>query len=179
MASGALSPGIKRPGCEADHSPPTSVKVKKTWVYTSTPPWSSWHDDLLVKHRDKFTLFSTNNYVRNRYFLLVCSNSMKTGQYNNWTKSDVKLFLCLTNNCLKILGGCAGWRSGNGRFSTRISDEICKSLWDFSLFCSVPPDWFWDIQRLSQDRFLSELFKSIIHPSTRRYIFWGIHSTVK
>jgi hypothetical protein len=32
----ALSPGVKRPGHEADHSLPTSVEVKKTWVYTST-----------------------------------------------------------------------------------------------------------------------------------------------
>jgi hypothetical protein len=35
---GALSQGVKRPGREADHSPPTSAKVKKTWIYTSTPP---------------------------------------------------------------------------------------------------------------------------------------------
>jgi hypothetical protein len=36
---GALFPGVKRPGREADHSPPTSAEVKKTWVYTSTPPY--------------------------------------------------------------------------------------------------------------------------------------------
>jgi hypothetical protein len=35
--SGALSPGVKRPGCEADHSPPASAEVKKMWIYTSTP----------------------------------------------------------------------------------------------------------------------------------------------
>jgi hypothetical protein len=29
----ALSLGVKWPG------PPTSIKVKKTWVYTSTPPY--------------------------------------------------------------------------------------------------------------------------------------------
>jgi hypothetical protein len=29
-------PGVKRPGREADHSPPTSAEVKKTWIYTST-----------------------------------------------------------------------------------------------------------------------------------------------
>jgi hypothetical protein len=33
----ALSPGIKRQGREADHSPPTNAKFKKTWVYPSTP----------------------------------------------------------------------------------------------------------------------------------------------
>jgi hypothetical protein len=36
----ALSPGVKRLGSEADHSPPTSAKVKKTWVYTSTAPYA-------------------------------------------------------------------------------------------------------------------------------------------
>jgi hypothetical protein len=37
---GALSPGVKRQGREADHSPPASAEVKKMWIYTSTP--SSW-----------------------------------------------------------------------------------------------------------------------------------------
>jgi hypothetical protein len=31
---GTLSPEIRRQGREADHSPPTSVLVKKTWIYT-------------------------------------------------------------------------------------------------------------------------------------------------
>jgi hypothetical protein len=31
-------PGVKRPGCEADHSPLSSVEVKNAWSYTSTPP---------------------------------------------------------------------------------------------------------------------------------------------
>jgi hypothetical protein len=34
---GALSPGLKQPGREADHSPPASAEVKKMLVYTSTP----------------------------------------------------------------------------------------------------------------------------------------------
>jgi hypothetical protein len=38
MGTGALFQGIKRPGREADHSPPTSAETKKTWIYTSTPP---------------------------------------------------------------------------------------------------------------------------------------------
>jgi hypothetical protein len=35
---GALSPRVKRPGREADHSPRASAEVKKMWIYTSTPP---------------------------------------------------------------------------------------------------------------------------------------------
>jgi hypothetical protein len=36
----ALSPGVKRPGRESDKSPPTTADAKKTWVYTSTPPFA-------------------------------------------------------------------------------------------------------------------------------------------
>jgi hypothetical protein len=32
-------PGVKRPGCQADYSHPTDAEVKKTWIYTSTPPY--------------------------------------------------------------------------------------------------------------------------------------------
>jgi hypothetical protein len=32
---------VKWPGCEADHSPPTSAEVKITWIYTSTPSYVS------------------------------------------------------------------------------------------------------------------------------------------
>jgi hypothetical protein len=32
--------GVKLPGREADHSPPTSAEVKKMWIYTSIPPYA-------------------------------------------------------------------------------------------------------------------------------------------
>jgi len=35
---GALSLGIKQLGREANHSPPSSVEVKKAWSYISIPP---------------------------------------------------------------------------------------------------------------------------------------------
>jgi hypothetical protein len=31
--------GVKRPGREADHSPPPIAEVKKAWVYTPIPPY--------------------------------------------------------------------------------------------------------------------------------------------
>jgi hypothetical protein len=37
---GALSPGIKRQGREADHSSPAIAEVKKTWIYTVTPQYA-------------------------------------------------------------------------------------------------------------------------------------------
>jgi hypothetical protein len=40
IGTGGSYPDLKRPGCEADHSPPTSAEVKKMWIYTSTPPYA-------------------------------------------------------------------------------------------------------------------------------------------
>jgi hypothetical protein len=52
---GALSLGAKRPGHDANHSPPPSAEVKNAWSYTSTPRYAlmAWR---LVKDRDGFTL---------------------------------------------------------------------------------------------------------------------------
>jgi hypothetical protein len=38
MGTRALSLGVKQPGREADHSPPSSAEIKNEWSYTSTPP---------------------------------------------------------------------------------------------------------------------------------------------
>jgi hypothetical protein len=40
LVSESLSPGVKRPGREADHSPTTSAEVKKTWIYSSISPYT-------------------------------------------------------------------------------------------------------------------------------------------
>jgi hypothetical protein len=37
---GELSPGVKRQGREADHSPPASAEFKKMWIYRSPPPYA-------------------------------------------------------------------------------------------------------------------------------------------
>jgi hypothetical protein len=37
--TGGLFQGVKRQGREVYHSPLTSAEVKKTWIYTSTPPY--------------------------------------------------------------------------------------------------------------------------------------------
>jgi hypothetical protein len=54
---GALSLGVKRPGCEADHSLPSSAEVKE-WVelYLHSPNTPPWHAAQL-KHRDNFTFY--------------------------------------------------------------------------------------------------------------------------
>jgi hypothetical protein len=38
--SGAFSPGVKLSEHEAEYSRPTSVEVKKMWVYTSISPYA-------------------------------------------------------------------------------------------------------------------------------------------
>jgi hypothetical protein len=58
MVPGALSLLVNWQGHKADHSPPTSAKVKKTWTNTSTPPYVFMvHGSSLVKIRDNFTFY--------------------------------------------------------------------------------------------------------------------------
>jgi hypothetical protein len=58
--SGAIFPGIKRSGLEADHSPPNNAEVKKTWIYTSTPNASVdyWSEFLVTGSIPGVTRFS-------------------------------------------------------------------------------------------------------------------------
>jgi len=37
MGTGSV-PGVKRPGCRADHPPHLAPRLKKEWSYTCTPP---------------------------------------------------------------------------------------------------------------------------------------------
>jgi hypothetical protein len=51
---GALSLGVKRPGREADHSPPSSAEVKEcVELYLHSPIMSSWRG-VQLKHRKYF-----------------------------------------------------------------------------------------------------------------------------
>jgi hypothetical protein len=53
---GALSLGVKRPGRETDHSPPSSAKVKEcVELYLHSPNAPSWRGAQL-KHRGNFTV---------------------------------------------------------------------------------------------------------------------------
>jgi hypothetical protein len=42
VGTGFLSPVVKRPGGEVNHSPPSNVEVKYNWGHTSAPPMSPW-----------------------------------------------------------------------------------------------------------------------------------------
>jgi hypothetical protein len=55
MGTGVSFPGVKWPGREADHSPPSSAGVKeRVELYFHSPNTPSWRDAQL-KHRDSFT----------------------------------------------------------------------------------------------------------------------------
>jgi hypothetical protein len=51
----AISPGVKRPGREADHSPPSSAEVKKVRAISALFHMSSWNSAYLIKRKDNFT----------------------------------------------------------------------------------------------------------------------------
>jgi hypothetical protein len=40
MDTGRSFPRVKWLGREADHSPPSNIEIKKTWIYTFTPPYA-------------------------------------------------------------------------------------------------------------------------------------------
>jgi hypothetical protein len=58
MGTSDSFPGVKLPGHEADHSPPSSAEVKNAWSYTSTHQYvfMAW---CLVTHRDNFIFYFT------------------------------------------------------------------------------------------------------------------------
>jgi hypothetical protein len=67
--SRALSLGVKRPEHEVDHSPPTSAEVKKTWIYTFTPPCL-----LGVGTTLPFTCHTVRVLLRNSARVSLCSS---------------------------------------------------------------------------------------------------------
>jgi hypothetical protein len=56
--AGALSPGVKRPGREADRSPPTSAEVKKDGFIPPLHHTSSWLSAYLVTYPLTFIVIS-------------------------------------------------------------------------------------------------------------------------
>jgi hypothetical protein len=68
---GAISLGVKRPGREADNSPPSSAEVKMRGAIPPLPKYAfmAW---CLVKHRDNFTFLQALE-GRIRYLGLLMS----------------------------------------------------------------------------------------------------------
>jgi hypothetical protein len=65
---GAISPEVKRPGSEVDHSPPSSVEVKNGGAIPQLPRTSSWCSASLIKHKDIFTFINIKvNFFGNNF----------------------------------------------------------------------------------------------------------------
>jgi hypothetical protein len=72
-APGALFLGVKRPGREAGHSPPSSAEVREcVELYLHSPNTPSWRGAQLKKHRDNFTFSSLHCFSSS-----VCSTQGK------------------------------------------------------------------------------------------------------
>jgi len=99
---GALSPRFKRPGREADHSPPSRAKVKNAWSYTFKPPYvfMVWG---LVKHRDNFNFYLYFIYALNNQHLKSGSKWYAPNHYNisndecSYSTVSIKLTFCVQN----------------------------------------------------------------------------------
>jgi hypothetical protein len=81
---GALSPGVKRPLLEANHSSRSSAEVKNAWSYTSIHPnvFMAW---CLVKHRDNLCMcFFYASSVSSSHFQfakLMCMDYLKKSHF--------------------------------------------------------------------------------------------------
>jgi hypothetical protein len=49
---------VKRPGRDADHSPPSSAEIKKGWAVPPLPYTSLLGGAYLIKHKDNFIFVS-------------------------------------------------------------------------------------------------------------------------
>jgi hypothetical protein len=76
----ALSPRVKQPRREANHSPPPSTEFKNKWSYTSAPPtclhavhrdfdFATWSQILICCVR-----FTDDSYARTRHIVTLCVN---------------------------------------------------------------------------------------------------------
>jgi hypothetical protein len=71
MGSRVLSLGVKRPGREAEHSPPFSAEVKEcVELYLHSPNTPSWRGAQLKKHRDNLNFTFLSSVCTNHSFFL-------------------------------------------------------------------------------------------------------------
>jgi hypothetical protein len=73
---GSLSLAMKRPVCEANHSPSSSAEVKNAWSYTATPQYvfMAW---CLVKRRVNFTFTFFLPMVTRIYIVVLLIGAWK------------------------------------------------------------------------------------------------------
>jgi hypothetical protein len=59
-----VSPGVKRPGREANHLPPSSAEVKNAWSYTSTTQYVFMAWCLIMNRDNVYLTYKSDNWFR-------------------------------------------------------------------------------------------------------------------
>jgi hypothetical protein len=116
MGPGSLSLGVKWPGREADHSPPSSAEVNE-WVDLYLHPQYDFMARSLVKHRDNFTFsfYSSNGKISScRWNSAVATIFWKAACC---TESELQFQGKILNSC-PLYWGCDVTRDYRGRSNT-------------------------------------------------------------
>jgi hypothetical protein len=91
MGPAVFSPGVKRPGREADHSSPSNTEIKDAWTDTSTTPYV-FMAGCFIKHRENcipllclpFVILRNKNDVSEIKSLAASIQSLSyTGRYGS------------------------------------------------------------------------------------------------
>jgi hypothetical protein len=68
---GTFPPGVKKPGCETDHSSQSRAEAKNAWNYTSNPLYV-FMECCKIKHRNYLKLPSSSELTpHDRYVLFL------------------------------------------------------------------------------------------------------------
>jgi hypothetical protein len=87
LVTALISPGLERPGHEANHASPSGSEVKNEWSYTATPPLR-----LHGVRRNNFT-FTEKRCVDKEWegIVTVCSQCYRTAfVWREWLKRNTK-----------------------------------------------------------------------------------------
>jgi hypothetical protein len=93
---GALSPGVKRPGREADHSHPASAEDKKMWSIHPLP--HVFMALCLDKHRDNFGALSLDPGYNERKWNSNFNANKSIGRWLLKMDTDLSMYLCYICN---------------------------------------------------------------------------------
>jgi hypothetical protein len=76
---GALSLGVKRPGCEADHSPPSNAEIKEcVELYLHSPHMPSWRGAQLKETQGQLYFYTWPSYYES--YLKSCTARLQIRQ---------------------------------------------------------------------------------------------------
>jgi hypothetical protein len=115
MGTGALSPGVKQPGCEADYSFPSNAEVGDG-SYTSTPPY------VFIAPRGELHLYYLD------YLSILTGRHVRSVRVRNYKCPIRDRFLCTVK--MKLISETMKGKKGKDIPVTgRGGPQGCKRLW--------------------------------------------------